>query len=391
MSERIKNIAAIAYIEGLSILRDKTLAALVLGSVFIYLAGFGLVYKSAVLFDIPVAVVDQDQSYTSRGLVAKIANNPRLKVVYESNSPGNAEKLLRAEKIRAVIAIPERFEQDIARGQAVNISVAVDGTNLIYAYNLKKAVSDLNRSLGTEIMTASLLGAGLDPSSTAQVLKAVDFESQILYNPTNSYINFLFLLLIVLALQQTCLLGEGITLASEKAQGTWTRFALSPISPWQIFAGKALIYYLAILFNAAFALLGAFALLKLPINGSILLLFIVFAVFALSIIGLGFWLSSYCRNSMQATMIISLFNIPMLMGSGLNWPFSSMSIAIKYIACLFPYTWMAHAARAITMKGAGIDIIWPDLTVLAAMAAVFIFGAVKSVDRFICNREGVSK
>jgi ABC-2 type transport system permease protein len=391
MTERIKNIAAIAYIEGLSILRDKTLAALVLGSVFIYLAGFGLVYKSAVLFDIPVALVDQDQSYASRGLAAKIANNPRLKVVYESNSPGNTEKLLQAEKIRAVIAIPERFEQNIARGQAVNVSVAVDGTNLIYAYNLKKAVSDLNRSLGTEIMTASLLGAGLDPSSTAGVLKVVDFESQILYNPTNSYINFLFLLLIILALQQTCLLGEGITLASEKAQGTWIRFALSPLSPWEIFAGKALPYYLAILFNAATALLGAFVFLKLPVNGSMLLLFFVFAVFALSIIGLGFWLSSYCRNSLQATMIISLFNIPMLMGSGLNWPFASMATVVKYIALLFPYTWMAHAARAITLKGAGITLIWPDLAVLTVMAIIFVSGAVKSVGRFICNREGVCK
>ncbi|NTW05658.1 MAG: ABC transporter permease [Peptococcaceae bacterium] len=391
MLERIKNIATITYIEGLSILRDKTLAALVLGSVFIYLAGFGLVYKSAILFDIPVAVVDQDQSYTSRGLVAKIANNPKLKVVYESNSPVNTEKLLQAEKIRAIFVIPERFEQDIARGQAVKVSVAADGTNLIYTYNLKKAISDLNRSLGTEIMTASLLGAGLDPSSTAQVLKAVDFESQILYNPTNSYINFLFLLLIILALQQTCLLGEGITLSGEKAQGTWTQFALSPLSPWEIFAGKALIYYLAVLFNAAVALLGAFALLKLPVNGSILLLFFTFAVFALSIIGMGFWLSSHCKDSMQATMVISLFNIPMLMGSGLNWPFSSMSSVVKYIAFLFPYTWMAHAARAITLKGAGITLIWPDLAVLAAMAIVFIFGAVKSVDRFICNQKGVSR
>ncbi len=381
MLKTIKSIACVAYIECLSIIRDKTLALLVLGTVFIYLAGFGLVYKSAILLDIPVAVIDQDNSPASRELAAKIANNPRIMVVHKTTSPEGAERLFQAGKIRAMMVIPQNYELNIKRGEPVRVLTEVDGTNLIYAYNLRKAINDINRSLGADIMASALIGAGLDPYDSSQVLKAIELENRVLYNPTNSDVNFLYLLLIVIALQQTCLMGEGITLSGEREQNTLVQFSLAPLSAFELFAGKALPYYLIVLLNSAVALVGAFVFLKLPFCGNAFLFLATFAIFALCIVGMGFWISSFCRNAMQSTMIISLFNIPMVMGSGLIWPFESMAPIIKYIAYLFPYTWMAHAARAITLKGAGIELVKTDLIVLGIMAAFFLTVAVRSAYR----------
>lgn len=385
MFKALRNIIVVAYIEWLSITRDKVLTSLVFLAAFIYLTAFGLVYHAGILQHIPVAVADQDHSRTSREVVERIANSPRLKIVHQTGDSGSAEKLLQTGDVRAVVVIPENFEQDIKRGEPVRVSTEIDGCNLIYAYNLRKALADINGSLGGEIMAASLMGSGVEAGEAERILRAVEFHSESRYNPTYNYVNFLYLLLIIIALQQTCLLGEGLTLAAEKEQNTWIQFALSPFSGGEIFAGKVLPYYLTLLAYAGITLTGANLLLGLPVNGSMFLLLGVFAVFALAVVAMGFWISSCCRDTTRATMIICLFNIPMVFGSGLIWPFDSMAPAVRYIAYLFPYTWMGHAARAITLKGAGLSLIWIDLAVLGAMAVFLAGGAAASVRRMTYN------
>lgn len=374
----LRNIASIAYIEWLAMTRDKFLAAVVFGASFFYLSLFGLVYCSAILTDIPVAVVDQDHSPASRELVQKLASNPRLDIVSYPGDSQEMDEQLEANLVRAGIVIPKNFAKDIASGNPVRVQATVDGCNLIYAYNLRKAILDINRSVGTDIMVSTLVGAGIEPARAEDILKSVQFVSESRYNPTYNYVNFLYLLLVIIAVQQTCLLGEGLTLAREKEQNTWVQFALSPLRNVEIFIGKVLPYYLVLLANAGLVLAGAYIFLKLPMHGNLLLLWLVFAVFALAIVGLGYWISSCCRDTAQATMVICLFNLPMALGSGFTWPHASMTPLVKYIGYLFPATWMTHATRAITMKAASWEVVWTDIVILAIMAMFFVSGAVIS-------------
>ncbi len=379
--QRLKNIACIAYLEWLSINRDKFLSSVVFLAVFLYLGLFGFVYCSGLLLDIPVAVVDQDHTPTSRDVIQKIAANDRLDIICYPQTTREIDQLLQANQVRAGIAIPENFEKDIQSGQPVRVSTVADGSNLIYTYNLRKAVIDINRSLGAEIMARTLVGTGMEPTRVENLLRSVEFVSESRYNPTFNYCYFLYLMLVVIAVQQTCLLGEGLTLAREKELNTWVQFALSPMSNAEIFLGKVLPYYLILLANAGLVLTGAYLFLRLPMHGSIFLLWLVFAVFALAIVSLGYWISSYCNDVTQATMIICLFNVPMVLCSGFTWPTASMAPILKYLGYLFPATWLMHAARAITMKAGGWDIVGCDILILSIMALFFVSGAIFSTRR----------
>lgn len=382
---RIKNIACIAYLEWLSITRDKFLSAVVFLAVFFYLGLFGLVYCSGLLLDIPVAVLDQDHSHTSRDVIQKIAAHDRLDIIGYPSTTREIDQLLQANQIRAGIVIPENFEKNIQSGQPVRVATVADGSNLIYTYNLRKAVLDINRSLGADIMARTLVGTGMEPTRVENLLRSVEFVSEARYNPTFNYCYFLYLILIVIAIQQTCLLGEGLTLAREKELHTWVHFALSPMSNAEIFFGKVLPYYLILLTNAGIVLTGSYLFLRLPLHGSIFLLWLAFAVFALAIVGLGYWISSYCNDTAQATMIICLFNVPMVLSSGFTWPAASMAPIVKYLGYLFPATWLMHAARAITMKAGGWDIVGYDILILSIMALFFVSGAIFSTRRLRRN------
>lgn len=379
--QTLRNIAGIAYVEWLSIRRDRFVSVILFLAVFLYLGLFGLVYHAGLLLHIPVAVLDQDRSPTSRYIVQMIETSPRMDVVRTARERAELERLMRANAVRGCIVIPENLERDIENGRPVRVAVELDGTNLIYAYNLRRAVADINRSLGADLMSGALVGAGVEPAWAERVLKSVEFVSEARYNPTYNYCHFLYLVLIIIAVQQTCLLAEGLTLAREKERNTWVHFALSPLSNAEIFIGKALPYYLIMLTNAGIVLAGAYLFLKLPMHGNILLFWPAYALFGLAVVGLGYWISSLCRDTAQATMIICLFNIPMVLGSGFTWPAGSMAPVVRYIGCLFPATWLAHAGRAITVKGCGWDVVARDFVALGAMALFFVCGAVVSTRR----------
>lgn len=377
----LRNIAGLAYIEWLSIIRDKFVMAILFLALFLYLGLFGLAYYPALLLDVPVAVWDQDCSVTSRHIVQMIDTSPRMQVAHTAEDRGELERLLRTNSARACFTIPEGLEQDIEGGRPVRVAVDLDGTNLIYAYNLRRAVTDINRSVGADMMGKTLVGAGVEPSWAERIMRSVEFVSESRYNPTYNYCHYLYLILIIIAVQQTCLLAEGLTLAREREQRTWFRFLMSPLSNFEIFAGKVLPYYLVMLVNAGLVLVGAHFLLQLPMHGSVLLFWAAYALFGLAVVGLGYWISSFCRDTAQATMIICLFNVPMVLGSGFTWPFISMLPVIKGIGCLFPMTWLAHAGRAITAKGCGWEVVAPDLLILGAMALFFVGGAVAATRR----------
>ncbi|MDI6711223.1 MAG: ABC transporter permease [Bacillota bacterium] len=377
----LRNIAGIAYVEWLAIIRDRFLCLIAFGAVFLYLGLFGLVYYAGLLMHIPVAVWDQDRSPTSRRIVQMIEAGPRMDIVRMAGERAELERLLRTGTVRACFIIPEHLEQDIESGRPARVAVEIDGTNLIYAYNLRRAVTDINRSLGAELMSGSLIAAGVEPARAGRILEAVKFAGESRYNPTYNYCHFLYLVLIVIALQQTCLLAEGLTLAREKERNTWVHFAMSPLSNAEVFAGKVLPYYLIMLGNAGLVLTGAHFFLQLPMHGNIMLLWAAFALFGLAVVGLGYWVSSLCRDTVQATMVICLFNLPMVLGSGFTWPADSMAPGLRYAGWLFPVTWLAHAARAVTMKGCGWDVLARDFVMLAVLAVVFVSLAVAGTRR----------
>ena len=75
------------------------------------------------------------------------------------------------------------------------------------------------------------------------------------------------------------------------------------------------------------------------------------------------------------------FNVPMVLCSGFTWPTASMAPILKYLGYLFPATWLMHAARAITMKAGGWDIVGCDILILSIMALFFVSGAIFSTRR----------
>jgi ABC-2 type transport system permease protein len=59
---------------------------------------------------------------------------------------------------------------------------------------------------------------------------------------------------------------------------------------------------------------------------------------------------------------------PLVLISGAFSPVESMPAFFRYVSLFDPIRYMAAMVRGITIKGSGLDVLWPQLATLAAFA-----------------------
>ena len=82
----MKTVYDIACYEVLQILKDRLLTLIVFATPLAYAFLFGAVYYAAVLNQIPLAIVDQDQTALSREIRQSFAYSPSFRVIDGINS-----------------------------------------------------------------------------------------------------------------------------------------------------------------------------------------------------------------------------------------------------------------------------------------------------------------
>ena len=82
-----------------------------------------------------------------------------------------------------------------------------------------------------------------------------------------------------------------------------------------------------------------------------------------------------------------LMLLPMLMLSGSVTPRESMPVLARNIMEIVPSTHFVAATQAILYRGAGFDVIWPQVLVLAVSGAVFFIASLarfrKSISQMV--------
>ena len=115
---------------------------------------------------------------------------------------------------------------------------------------------------------------------------------------------------------------------------------------------------------------------QIPFAGSFAVLYVGIMVFFLAVVGIGLLLSTIIETMQQALLICFLIGMPLLLLSGLFTPLNSVPRALQYLTLINPARYMIDIARKVYLEGSGIDLLWPDLWPLAAIAVItFTCGA----------------
>jgi ABC-2 type transport system permease protein len=359
MRRRLANIFRLGVKELRSLRADPVLLVLIFYtfSIAIYSVATGAKLEVS---HAAVAILDEDHSNLSRQIAAAI-QEPYFKPP-EQIAANEIDAAMDAGRFVFVLEIPPRFEQDLLAGRTPTLQINVDATAMAQAGNgaaylqnivSREALAYAHRAEGVSSFPINLVvHTEFNPNLTSEWFTAV---MQIINNIT--------ILSIVLT---------GAAFIREREQGTIEHLLVMPVTPADVMLSKIWANGLVILVAAlASLLLVVQGLLAVPIQGSIALFLTGAALYQFSVTALGILLATFTTSMPQFGLLVMPVLVIMNLLSGSTTPMESMPLWLQDVMQISPAIHFVSFAQAVLYRGAGLDIVWPQLAKLAAIGAVF--------------------
>ncbi len=228
--------------------------------------------------DVPIAIVDADNSPTSRQFTRNLDATPEVKVAAHCTSVAEAQQLMEREEVYSVVVISDGFENNLHSGKQSIVGLYCNMCSMIYYKNSMLACSNVSIAMNREIKVENYIHANTEHE--AQIVQApIDYKHTPLYNTAQGYGSFLMPPVLMLILQQTLLLGIGMSMGRtrELTGGYALPSSRHYRNAFEIVTGKSLFYLLLYLLWGVYAHIFVTKLFGLPQLGhySDFILFIV--------------------------------------------------------------------------------------------------------------------
>ena len=343
------------------ILRDRQTLAVLLALPFVMVLLFGSAIRTDV-DGVRTVVVAPPGDARAAELARAVGATPALRLVAVVASEAEVEPLLRAGRADVALVLPPGFARRLAAGRA-EVLVLSDGINPSYAQTAASYVR--------AVVVGWAARGGAPP---------VRLSVRMRFNPTLASAHLFVPGLLAFVLTLVSALMTAISLAREKERGTLEVLLVSPLRPVQIVVGKVAPYLALAFVNALTALGVAVAVFGVPVRGSLALLLLATLVFVLASLALGVLIATRVPDQRTAMMGVLLgLLLPTLALTGFIFPIASMPEWLQPVTRVVPATWYLLVARGVMLKGVGLAVLWQELLVLTAMAAVLLAAASRAL------------
>ena len=324
--------------------------------------------------DVPVVVVDQDRSASSRELVSRFEASDNFEVVATTASITEIEAYLDGGRAWMALSIPARYGERIRLKEPVAVQIIADGTD---ANSTNVALGYAGALVAAYARELRLSAGG---SAGAPLVRA---DIRVWFNPSLESRDFMIPGILALVLLIVCTTLSSMAIVREKEVGTLEQLNVTPLARWELIAGKLVPYAILGMVDVVLVVAVAVGWFEVPLRGSVPLLLLMCLIYLLTALGLGLFISTISRTQQQAMMTAAFFFfLPMVFLSGFIFPIENMPAAIQPITYLIPLRYFLVILRGIFLKGVGLDVLWPNaLALLGWGVAILTLATLRSTKR----------
>ncbi len=313
--------------------------------------------------NIPLAVVDLDQTAESRAYTQALVNSGRFVLVYRPASPAEAERLLAQGRAQVVLIIPGGFARALRRGDVAQVQTLVDGTFPTSARVVRGYVDAVNDIFSARLVKQRV--ALWEQSGRLPTSPAVTVVPQVRYNPAMRSANFIVPGLIAVLLMAFPPLLSALAIVREKEHGSIQQIFVSPLRSWAFIVGKMLPYLLIAFAELALLFWATLFWFQVPMRGSWFLFLLASIPYAVGTIAIGLLVSTLTRTQLAAMLLaLVLTMMPSFLFSGFMFPIFTMPMVMQVYSYLFPARYYTKITYDIFLKGVGPDVWGSQLAIL---------------------------
>ncbi|MBS0224904.1 MAG: ABC transporter permease [Proteobacteria bacterium] len=337
--------------------RDRLTFAMIIGIPVVQLVLFGYAINTN-LRGLPAAVADQANTAGSRAFVMDLLATGVVTTVGRADTPQELMDDLRRGEIDIGIVIPPDFERRRLDGRET-VQVLVDGSD--------NAV----QSAAAQLASMPVDGSSANPLKVQRPVSVVAF-----YNPERrSQVNVVPGLIGVI-LTMTMILFTAVAIVRERERGNMELLIATPLASSELMIGKVLPYVVIGLVQATSVLLLGLLLFDVPVNGSLLDVYLAITLLIVANLALGLLISTAAKSQFQAMQMMVFIFLPSILLSGFMFPFAGMPRLAQWFAELLPLTHFLRLIRGVMLRGASLWELWPDMLALLAFIMVMMTVAI---------------
>ncbi len=316
-----------------------------------------------------IALMDQDHSSQSRRFIALLTAATDFKIVAYPETWDEGISLLEQGEINAFIVIPHGLGEALIdpSGDGVSIQLLVDGSNNLTGGVAVASVGTVVRKLVAHYPQASAGGIVIHP--------------QMRYNPTVSGRTQTIPIQVGFIIYQVTLGVAILGLTRERELGTLEQLMVTPIRYPELLIGKALPPLLIGVVDFLIMYAVARFIFNIPMLGSMAFLTFGTLIFISVQIVWAMLISAISSTQQQAILLGFIQSMIDVALSGYIVPVQDMPVVLQTAAQIVPLHHYMIFIRSVMLKGAGFDVLWPRLAIMAGVMLFYTVIAVRVLGR----------
>ncbi len=367
----LRRLWAMARKEALHIRRDPRSLGLALGIPLLMLLAFG--YALTLDVDrVPFVVWDQSGTAQSREFVSRFSGTPYFTLHGTVADSAALERAIDTRAAMLALVIPPDFARDLDAGRTAPVQAIVDGSDsntagIVLGYS-QGIAQTFNRDVALDqIRRRTGLATG----------GALDLRTRVWFNPDLASRNFIVPGILAVIMGLISALLTSLTVAREWESGTMEQLISTPVRPAEIILGKLLPYVAIGFADLVIAVLMAVHLFDVPLRGGVPLLFGAGTLFIIATLAQGLLISALAKRQLLASQLAMVATfLPAFLLSGFAFAIANMPTVVRGITHIVPARYFVSLVKGIFLRGVGLDVLWPDIALLAAFAVLMLTVAI---------------
>ena len=317
--------------------------------------------------ELPIGVVDQDNSVTSRGLVRNLDAMQSSRVMYRFATVTEARSAMQEGKIYAYLYIPEGTASKLLSGRQPKISYYYTMTCLTAGSMASKDLKTLGMLGSAAVEQATLSAKGATPRQIKAALQPVNIDAHPIANPEGSYnysLTTVFvpgIMMLFMALLSAYALGMELKFDTGKE---WLARADGNIVV--AILGKYIVHVLVFLLVIFLYQYYIFNFLHFPRTGGVWSLVRLNVLQVIASLGFGIFTFGLMPSLRMSMSISSLWSVLGLSMCGSAFPVMGMDPPLQAMSWLFPMRHYFMLYQVTVLNGFPVIDAWFHLVALIA-------------------------
>lgn len=323
------------------------------------------IFGNGQMENIPVGIVDQDETAMSREIARQVEAVPTFHVTRYFTDAKAARQATQAKEIYGYLVIPGQFEANATAGRATVLSYYYHYALLSVGGEVKGAFETVLKTLSLGPVVMQAVALGVSQNQVTSFLLPVKASSHPLFNPDLDYSVYLSNPFFFIFLQVIILLTTLYAVGSEikfKTGDDWLASARQNMVV--AMAGKLLPYTFIYITMSVFANYVMFGVMHIPFSCGFWALNLTAALFVIASQALGVFLFSLFPALSIVISVVSMVGSLGATLSGVTFPVSSMFAPVYYASYLFPVRHFVEINQNLLYGDYGFAYTWENVSAL---------------------------